>query len=71
MNKENDSVTIPLKLGPTATHYCKFCNTWSTPKSEDKDLCSNCLIKGYLIPNPFPDNLVPYITFPYKALVDE
>jgi len=56
-----------LKFDGQATHYCRYCNTWDTPSSSaepgdaDKIICGNCGRRGYLVANPFPDNMLPYV----------
>jgi hypothetical protein len=54
MNRQN------LKFEGTATHYCKYCNTWGIP-GQGTYKCGNCGLVGCLIENPFPDNLIPFV----------
>lgn len=49
-----------LKFDSGATSYCKLCNTWGT-EMPGETVCGNCMHSGHLIPNPFPDNMIPYI----------
>lgn len=55
----------PIIFEYVATHYCKYCHVWGSPASNVSfaDVCGNCSQAGYLILNPFPDNMVPYIEF--------
>lgn len=56
---------VPITFEYSASHYCKFCNTWGTPGTspvyEQTQPCGNCGEVGYLMQNPFPGNMVPYI----------
>lgn len=60
MTKEN------IKFGPGASHYCKYCHAWGNPMTNDitDTHCSSCGMAGYLMPNPFPDDMVPYVELP-------
>lgn len=69
MSKDVKPFGIPLVFEYSATHYCKLCRTWGTPGS-DVTLCGNCGKRGYLMPNPFPDNMIPYVVLPEPSASD-
>ena len=54
----------PIELREGASHYCKFCNVWGSQESLD-EACGNCQNTGYIIENPFPNRLVPYLVTYY------
>lgn len=58
------SQPVDVTFGGAETHYCKNCNRWLSPGKpvyEEEAKCPNCKEVGFLIQNPFPDNLVPYV----------
>lgn len=59
MSKEVEPIGEPLQFHGSATHYCKLCCAWGS--QEDDDRCGSCGTVGYLMRNPFPNNLVPYV----------
>lgn len=59
---------LNIQFDESATHYCKSCNTWGSP-SPDWFECGNCGEASFLIPNPMPGNLIPYIEVSLEDLI--
>lgn len=59
-----------LQFDGSANVYCKYCDTWGNTEQATyaDEPCGNCSQKGYLILNPFPDNMIPYIVFEPKEM---
>lgn len=49
----------------TATHHCRACGWWGDADEAvwDKWGCKQCGEIGFVVLNPFRDNMVPYIIF--------
>lgn len=63
MSKEVKPFGIPVVFEYSANVYCKYCNTWGSQEKLSEP-CGNCSQVGYLMPNPFPDNMIPYVQLP-------
>ena len=60
--KDVEPFGVPIVFEYSATHYCRYCHTWGT--TDNDELCGNCGQTGFMIKNPFPDNMVPYYVAP-------
>lgn len=69
MAEINGEFALPIVFEYSASHFCKFCHTWGNADYLG-DLCGNCGQQGYLMPNPFPENKIPYVIFPKGITAD-